>query len=266
MLKNNFKNIFVVIMMAFVAVVANAQTAQTGEITISEEERALALSVFTNGECFEAFTSDDGVLTWEGHGGAYVGLSGNMTSHHLSNNDGVGGTGTKTTFGGDAILGYRAVRKGWALAIRGEVYGGVNASYNCENRRVGENFHAGARALVENSHGWANFGLGLGYEYEQMVSENANATPWRGHVHKPVVLARITKKIFSIGHVKNARVGNKEIPVRGLREVNFFAQASYSLADIGKYWDDADALQKGFEPELKSKDLKIEIGLTFNLR
>jgi len=263
MLKNLVKNIFVAIVSLMAAAPA---AAQSETVTISEEERALALSSYTNGECYEGFVSPDGLLTWEGHGGVYTGLAGNGAFHSFSNNDGVSGTGSKFAPGADILLGYRCVRTDWAFAIRGEVFGGFNGSYEVENREVKTNFHAGALALVENSHGLINFGVGMVYEYNNLVSENTNMTPWRGNAHYWGPVVRLTTKIFSIKTTKTAKVGNKNILVRGLREAHLFVEGSYKFASVGKYWDDADALQKGAKPELKDKLLTVRIGVTFNIR
>jgi hypothetical protein len=255
--------IFVVAIIALFGAVSNIQAQET--ITISEEERALALSTFTNGNCFVTPEADDGTLQIALHGYWYAVVSGNYTINNYSNNDGVGDTGTKNTAGFDAGLGYLMNKKGWSFAPQIEVKAGVNSKQHVENRELKSSFHASATALVGLSHGVVRPALGLVYSYENMVSENINGTPWRGHVHEFDVAARLTMKIGSYKQSKTAKVGNKKIPVRALKEINGFIQASYGLADIGKYWDDADALKKGFEPELKNKRLKLEAGITICL-
>ena len=259
------KKILFAAIAAALSFTAQAQNS-TDVIEITEEERALALSVFTNGECFATPESEDGTLQWEGHGGLYGLMSANTTLHSFSNNDGVGDTGSKSTFGGDLGLGYRLVRTDWPVAVLGEVYGGANSTYHVENRIVGTHVHFGARALVELSHGAVLPAVGIGYGYENGVSENADMDPWRGNLHELDLIGRVSVKLFSIRQNKTARVGNKRIPVRGLREVKLFAQCSYGVSSVKKYWDGADAKSKGFQPELKDKKLKIEVGFTFNIR
>jgi hypothetical protein len=246
-MKTNFYKIFVVMFMFVAAATSvNAQTESDSVITITEAERALALSTFTNGECFEAFTGSDGTLTWEGHGGMYIVVAGVGEFHNFDNNDGVGDTGAKSCFGGDFGIGYRLVRKGWPLAGFGEMFGGVNSSYHVENRIVDAHMHFGALVGVENSHGIIKVGAGIKYLYDNAVSENANATPWRGNKHRLEPFLRVSTKIFSISGHKTAHVGNKNILVKGLREVHLFAEGSYNLTNkIDKSWDDADAALKG---------------------
>jgi len=257
-------NIFVVAIVSLMALVSNPASAQ--EITISEEERALALSTFTNGECFEAFTAEDGTLTWEGHGGLYIVAAGVGEFHSFSNNDGVADTGSKNCFGGDLGLGYRLVRTGWPIALFGEVYGGYNSPYHVENRNVGGHMHFGGLLGGENSHGAVKFGAGIKYLYDNAVSENENMQPWRGNKHRLEPFLRLSTKIFSIGHTKTAKVGNKNILVKGLREVHLFAEGSYNLTNkIEKSWDAADAALKG-APVQKDNCFTIRIGLKINIR
>jgi hypothetical protein len=263
MLKNLVKNIFVAIVSLMAAAPA---AAQSETVTISEEERALALSSYTNGECYEAFTSEDGVLTWEGHGGLYLLVAGVGEFHSFSNNDNVTDTGAKKCFGGDLGLGYRLVRTGWTLAGFGEVYGGYNSSYHVENRVVGGHMHFGALAGIENSHGAVKVGAGIKYLYDNTVSENENMQPWRGNKHRLEPFVRLSTKIFSISGHKTAHVGNKNILVKGLREVHLFAEGSYNLTNkIDKSWDAADAALKG-NPYQKDNCFTVRIGLKFNIR
>lgn len=261
---NNIIKNFVVIVIAMLASV-NPAAAQS-EITISEEERALALSTFTNGECFEAFTAEDGTLSWEGHGGLYIVAAGVGEFHSFSNNDGVADTGSKNCFGGDLGLGYCLVRTGWALAGFGEVYGGYNSSYHVENRIVGGHMHFGALAGIENSHGIIKVGAGIKYLYDNAVSENENMQPWRGNKHRLEPFVRLSTKLFSFGSTKTARVGNKNILVKGLREVHLFAEGSYNLTNkIEKSWDAADAALKG-SPIQKDNCFTVRVGLKINIR
>lgn len=264
----NLSNIFVVIVMAFTAAVANAQ-AQTADslITITEEDMAIAVGARMNDECSKVEIAKDSIVTVKQHGGFYIPTAVTIGLHDFSNNDGVGDTGSKTTIGGDLGVGYRLVRKNWAIAIFGEVFGGVNSSYHVENREVKAHAHFGALAGIENSHGVINFGGGIKYSYDNAVSENANMTPWRGNKHKLEPFVRLTTKLFSLGNVKNVPVGNKIIPVRVQREVKLFVEGSYNLTNtIDKTWDDADALQKGYKPELKDNNFTVRVGLQIYFR
>ena len=73
------------------------------------------------------------------------------------------------------------------------------------------------------------------------VSENVDADPWKGNLHQVDLIGRVSVKLFSIRQNKTAKVGNKRIPVRGLREVKMFAQFSYGVSSVEKYWDGSDA-------------------------
>lgn len=257
------KYMFVVLVMLMVAAPA---AAQSETIEISEEERAIALSVFTDGECFETPKQADGTLCWEGHGGLYLVVAGVGEFHSFSNNDNVGDTGAKSCFGGDLGIGYRLVRTGWALAGFGEVYGGVNSSYHVENRVVKGHMHFGALAGIENSHGAIKVGAGIKYLYDNAVSENENMQPWRGNKHRLEPFVRLSTKLFSIKQHKTAKVGNKNILVRGLREVHLFAEGSYNLTNkIEKSWDDTDAALKG-APVQKDNCFTVRVGLKFNIK
>lgn len=254
-MKNIVKNIAVVV---FSMVVANAQ-AQT------EEQIALSLTPSTTASCFHAGISDG--TPWSRKcGGVYIAFSGNYASHHTSNNDGVTGTGTEGTFGGRAILGHRWIRKGWPVALRAEMFGGLNSSFDVENRRVGTNLDAGFTGLVEFfPHAPIHVGVGAEYEYRNLVSENANMTPWRGNAHYYGGVVRLTAPIFAINQHKTVLVGNQKLNTIKKHEVNLFVSASYKMASVGKYWNEADAATKGAKPELKDKLFTIEAGISVNL-
>jgi hypothetical protein len=249
------RNIISAVVVMFTMVV-NAQT---------NEQIALSLTPSTTASCFHAGIKD-GTPWSKKCGGVYIGLSGNYANHALSNNDGVQGTGHEGTFGGRAMLGHRWIRKNWPAAIRAEVFGGLSSSFDCENRRVGTNFDAGLTGLIEFfPHSVVHVGLGGEYEYRNLVSENANMVPWRGNAHYFGGVLRLTAPIASINQSKTVLVGNQRLNTVKKHEVNVFVSASYKFANVGKYWDDADAKAKGFEPELKDKLFTIEAGLTVNL-
>ena len=234
-------------------------------ITINESERALALAAYDNGECFESLTASDGTLTLRRHGGWEVGVTGNYTHHSLTNNDGVAGVGAKTAFGGDALVGYRLVRKGWTVAALTEGYVGLNTSYTCEDLKVGENLHFGVRELIELSHGAIRPALGGHLEYEKMVSQNREGDPYMGNAFTIGIDARLTATVGHIKTNKMAKVGNKKIMVRCERPINLFVNASYGFAKIGKTWTEADAAAKGYtkSPFLKDSKLRVEVGISF---
>lgn len=257
------KNIAIVALALVATTNVNAQQSDS-LITINESERALALAAYDNGECFESREAPDGVLTLRRHGGWEVGVAGNFTHHSLSNNDGVAGVGGRSAKGGDAMIGYRLVRKGWTVASLTQGYVGLNSSYECEGLKVGENLHFGVRELIELSHGAIRPALGGHLEYEKMVSQNREGDPYMGNAFTLGIDARLTATVGHIKTNKMAKVGNKKIMVRCERPINIFLNASYGFSKIGKTWSDADAAAKGYtkSPFLNDSKLRLEAGVS----
>lgn len=258
------KNIAIVAIALVATTTVSAQSVDS-LITINESERALALAAYDNGECFESLTAPDGTLTLRRHGGWEIAGAGNFTHHSLTNNDGVAGVGAKTAMGGDAIVGYRKVRKDWMVAALTEAYMGLNTSYASEGLKVGENLHFGVRGLGEFSHGAIRPALGGHLEYEKMVSQNREGDPYMGNAFTIGIDARLTATVGYIKTNKMAKVGNKKIMVRCERPINLFVNASYGFAKIGKTWTEADAKEKGYteSPFLKDSKLRVEVGISF---
>ena len=257
------KNIAIIALAATITTTVSAQSVDS-LITINESEIGLALAAVDNGECYEERVANDGTLTLRRHGGWEVGVAGNYTAHHLSNNDGVAGVGGRSAMGGDAMIGYRLVRKGWMVASLTEAYVGLNSSYECEGLKVGENLHFGVRELVELSHGAIRPALGGHLEYEKMVSQNREGDPYMGNAFTIGIDARLTATVGHIKTNKMAKVGNKKIMVRCERPINVFVHASYGFAKIGKTWTEADAKEKGYteSPFLKDSKLRVELGIS----
>ena len=248
----NIKNIFAVVV--FSMVVANAQ-AQT------EEQIALSLTPSTSASCFHAGIKE-GTPWSKKCGGLYVTLSGDMTSHSTSNNDGVSGTGTETTMGGQITLGNKWIRKNWKVAFRAEAFAGINSSFDVENRRVGSNFNLGVGGFVELfPHSPVHVDFGGEYEYRNLVSENTQQTPWRGNAHYYGPAVKVVVPIGSINVGKTVQVGNQRLNTIKKHEINLVVSGSYKWATVGKYWDGNSANK----PELRDKMMTVSAGISVNL-
>ena len=263
-----FKNILAAAMAITTVANANAQQSADSLITINESERALLVAAEDNNECCEVKISNDGTLTVDHHGGFYGGVDGVYTSHHLTNNDGVGGVGNASTFGGELILGYTLNRKGWLLAIRPEVRAGYQSSFNSEGLKTGAHNNVLGALFVELSHGSVRPAVGLTYEHERLTSSRevtldggTLSVPYAAKAQYLGFSAQLSATVAKIGHTKVAQVGNKKVPVRGQFHVDLFAEGNLSFAKVNKFWTSDEAKTLGFEPELKDQKMSLKLGL-----